>query len=112
MKSMTVRDSMERKLVDGLSPLRLVIVDDSRQHAGHAGGRPTGESHFTVQIVSAAFDGKGRVARQRMVHALLIDELAGPVHALALTTLTPGEAGGGGAVPPLPAVGGTARSRS
>lgn len=88
---MSVKDSMERKLSDGLSPIRLAVIDDSHRHAGHAGSRPGGESHFSVEIVAAAFDGKGRVERQRMVYALLADELAAGVHALGLTTLTPDE---------------------
>ncbi|HVI52962.1 MAG TPA: BolA family protein [Candidatus Sulfotelmatobacter sp.] len=89
---MTVRDTMERKLTEGLSPSHLEIIDDSHRHAGHAGSRPDGESHFTVQIVSAAFEGKGRVARQQMVYGILAEELRERVHALSLTTLTPGEA--------------------
>jgi BolA protein len=89
---MSVKDSMERKLMDGLAPSRLDIVDDSHRHAGHAGSRPGGESHFTVQIVSAAFEGKGQVSRQRLVYALLADEMQAVIHALALTTLTPDEA--------------------
>ena len=98
---MSVKDSMVAKLTDGLAPSRLDIIDDSHRHAGHAGNdqnsghsgsRPDGESHFTVQIVSAAFEGKGQVARQREVYALLAEELQGSVHALALTTLTPDEA--------------------
>lgn len=61
-------------------------------HAGHAGSPGTGESHFRVLVVSDAFDGKSRVERHRMVNAALADELAGRVHALALTTYAPGEA--------------------
>jgi len=89
---MSVKDSMVTKLTDGLAPTRLDIIDDSHRHAGHSGSRPEGESHFTVQIVSAAFEGKGQVARQREVYALLAEEMQGRVHALALTTLTPDEA--------------------
>ena len=89
---MTVRDTMERKLIEGLAPSRLEIIDDSHRHVGHAGSRPDGESHFTVQIVAAAFEGKGQVARQRLVYALLAEELRERVHALSLATLTPGEA--------------------
>jgi BolA protein len=74
------------------SPSRLDIVDDSARHAGHEGARAGGESHFSVTIESAAFVGVNRVARQRMVYAALTDELAGPVHALSLKALAPGEA--------------------
>lgn len=83
--------AIARKLSAGLAPQRLEIVDDSERHAGHAGSREGGESHFSVTIESAAFVGLGRVARQRLVLALLTDELAGPVHALSLKTLAPGE---------------------
>ena len=91
VKFMIVRTQMERKLIEALAPTRLDITDDSHRHAGHGGHHPEGESHFSVQIVSAAFDGKGQVARQRMVYALLAEELRDRVHALALTTLTPDE---------------------
>lgn len=74
-----------------LQPTRLVVHDDSGRHAGHAGARPGGESHFRLEIVSPAFAGESRVARQRRVYALLADELQSGVHALQLTTLTPDE---------------------
>ena len=88
---MSVAETMRQKLTDRLAPLRLDIVDESHRHAGHAGARPEGETHFAVTIVSAAFAGLGRVARQRLVYQILADELATRVHALALTTLAPGE---------------------
>lgn len=88
---MAVADRIRTKLASALEPLRLEIIDDSHRHAGHAGAREGGESHFTVEVVSGAFEGMSRVARQRLVYDLLKDELAGPVHALALRTLTPGE---------------------
>ncbi|MCU0838676.1 MAG: BolA family transcriptional regulator [Rhodospirillales bacterium] len=86
---MTVAEIMRAKLTQALSPDRLVITDDSHRHVDHAGHRPDGESHFHVEIVAAAFSGKSRLQRQRMVYEVLADELAGRVHALALTTLTP-----------------------
>lgn len=82
---------IRQKLTDGLSPDRLEIVDESHRHAGHAGADAKGETHFHVTVVSAAFVGQSRVARQRMVYALLADELRERVHALALTTQTPAE---------------------
>ena len=88
---MRVAPVMQRKLEDGLKPARLEINDDSHRHAGHAGHNPEGESHFSIVVVADAFAGKSRVDRHRMVNALLADELAGRVHALALTTLTPDE---------------------
>lgn len=88
---MGVADTIRSKLNDGLSPDSLEIEDESAQHAGHAGARPGGESHFRVTIVSAAFAGHSRVDRQRMVYGILAEELAGPIHALALFTHTPEE---------------------
>ena len=86
-----VQAAIRRKLTEALSPSRLDIVDDSGRHAGHVGARPEGETHFNVEIASAQFAGLSRVARQRLVHKVLEDELQGRVHALALKTLTPEE---------------------
>lgn len=86
-----VAERLRAKLVAALEPSRLEIVDDSHRHADHAGAHPGGESHFSVTIVSAAFAGAGRVARQRMVYAALAEELRERVHALQLRTLAPGE---------------------
>lgn len=88
---------IRRKLTAALAPERLEIDDDSWRHAGHhhEGGmdaRPGGESHFNLVVVSAAFEGQGRLARQRMVNAVLAEEMAGPVHALSIRALTPSEA--------------------
>lgn len=88
---MAVADRIREKLTSGLAPLSLEIIDDSHKHAGHAGARPGGESHFTVAVVSGAFEGLSRVERQRLVYRLLEEELAGPVHALALRTIAPSE---------------------
>ncbi len=88
---MTVADAIRRTLTDALSPDRLEIIDDSHRHAGHAGARPEGETHFTVEIVAARFAGHSRVERQRLVYAALADLLRERVHALALRTLTPEE---------------------
>lgn len=87
---------IRRKLTDALAPSRLEIEDDSARHAGHhheggVDGRPGGESHLNLHVVSAAFEGKGRVERQRMVNALLAEELAGPLHALSIRALAPDE---------------------
>ncbi|HLO79071.1 MAG TPA: BolA family protein [Magnetospirillum sp.] len=89
---MQVRAAIERKLNEGLRPDRLIVIDDSGRHVGHAGHKPGGETHFRIEIVSAAFAGKSRIDRHRMVNALLAEELAGPVHALQLATLAPEEA--------------------
>ncbi|CAA7623138.1 BolA family transcriptional regulator [Magnetospirillum sp. SS-4] len=88
---MQVSPLIRKKLEDGLNPVRLAITDDSHRHAGHAGHNPLGESHLSIVVVSDAFAGKSRVERHRMVNSLLAEELAGRVHALALSTLTPAE---------------------
>ena len=88
---MSVADTIRTKLTERLATIRLDIVDESYRHAGHEGARPGGETHFSVTIVSAAFVGQTRVARQRLVYQTLTEELATRVHALSLTTLTPNE---------------------
>lgn len=87
----SVSDSLRRKLTTAFAPHHLQIDDDSARHAGHAGSHPRGESHFNVVIEAAAFEGVGRVQRQRMVYAALAEELAGPVHALSVKATAPGE---------------------
>lgn len=91
-----VAASIRAKLQAAFAPVELVIEDDSARHAGHhheggVDGRAGGESHFNVRIVSAAFEGRSRLERQRAVNACLADELAGPVHALSVRALAPGE---------------------
>jgi BolA protein len=89
---MRVAAAIERKLNEALAPERLDIVDESHKHAGHAGARPEGESHFRVTVVSDAFQGKNRVQRQRLVYRALAEEMESDIHALALLTQTPEEA--------------------
>ena len=86
-----VAEQMKARLEAAFAPSRLEIVDDSEKHAGHAGHREGGESHFTVTIESEAFAGLGRVERQRRVNHALAEELAGPVHALSIRAIAPGE---------------------
>jgi len=88
---MSVADTIRRKLTERFSPARLEVEDQSHLHVGHEGARPGGETHFAVTVVSAAFAGCGRVARQRLVYEALADELATNVHALSLTALAPDE---------------------
>ena len=83
--------AIDYKLRARVTPERLSIEDESSRHRGHAGHREGGESHFRVEIVSAAFEGQSRVSRQRLVYETLKDEFAAGLHALALTTLTPDE---------------------
>lgn len=89
---MRVQEAIRDKLTSAFAPARLAIEDESARHAGHAGARPEGETHFRVEIVAAAFAGRSRVERQRLVYAALAEELAGPVHALSLVTRSPEEA--------------------
>jgi BolA family transcriptional regulator, general stress-responsive regulator len=74
-----------------LEPKRLELIDDSARHAGHAGARPEGESHFRLLIVADAFTGRSRIERQRMVYGALGDLLQTDVHALSITALSPAE---------------------
>lgn len=87
-------DRIRSKLVAALEPCVLEIKDESARHAGHAGARPEGETHFRVKVVSAAFRGLSRVQQHRLVHQALAAELAERVHALALVTQDPEEKSG------------------
>jgi len=93
---MSVAAEIREKLTSAFMPLALEVQDESARHAGHAGATrddgSRGETHFHVRLVSASFDGLSRVERQRRVYAALKEELAGPVHALSLSALTPAEA--------------------
>jgi BolA protein len=80
---------IEARLTESLAPLSLTVRDDSAQHAGHAGAAAGG--HFTVTIVSAAFAGKPRVARHRLVYDALADAMQRGIHALAIVAYTPEE---------------------
>lgn len=88
-----VAEAIRDKLEAAFAPSRLAVIDESAQHAGHAGARPGGESHFRVEIESAAFAGLSRVERQRRVNAALAAELAGPVHALSIKASAPDDSG-------------------
>jgi BolA protein len=79
-----VAAAMRAKLEAAFAPALLEVVDESEKHRGHGGWREGGQTHFRVRIRAAAFDGMGRVDRQRAVNRVLAEELAGPVHALAL----------------------------
>ncbi len=88
---MRMKARIEERLRVGLQPNRLSVIDESHLHAGHAGARPQGESHFRVAIESAAFVGKSRLQRHRQVYDLLAQEIADGVHAIGLHTTAPGE---------------------
>ncbi len=78
-------------LTHHFAPTLLEVRDDSHLHAGHAGARAGGETHYGVTMVAASLEGKSRVDRSRAVHAVLAGELANGLHALALTLRTPVE---------------------
>ncbi|MBL0925265.1 MAG: BolA family transcriptional regulator [Sphingomonadaceae bacterium] len=82
---------MEQLLDAAFAPSHLAVINDSAKHHGHAGDDGSGESHFTVEIVSAAFAGVSRVMRQRMVNRALGDIPGNRVHALAIKAKAPGE---------------------
>ena len=86
-----VATEMLRRLGSSLGPSRIELTDDSEAHRGHGGHNPAGESHFTLRIVSAAFAGKSRIERQRMIHSALGDLLDQRVHALSIRATAPGE---------------------
>lgn len=87
----TVAQEMESLLRAALAPTHLEIINDSASHAGHMGDDGSGESHFTVVIESAAFEGTSRLKRQRMVNQALGDIPGQRVHALAIKARAPGE---------------------
>lgn len=89
---MNMASRIRQKLEAAFQPSHLDVMDDSARHAGHAGARPGGETHFNVVIVSASFNGVGRVQRSRLIHDTLAEELAGGVHALSIKAKAPGEA--------------------
>ena len=84
-------NQIEKKLFAAFAPNHLEVVDESYLHAGHAGARPEGETHFRVIIVAAGFEGLSRLERQRRVMDVLSDELSGPAQALAIRARTPAE---------------------
>lgn len=90
--SRPVADLIAERLTAALSPSHLAVVNESHHHAGHMGDDGTGESHFAVEVESAAFAGLNRVARQRLVNGALAELLATRIHALTMRTRAPGEA--------------------
>jgi len=86
----SVADEIRRRL-ETLAPLRLELSDESARHAGHAGARPGGDTHWRLLIASAAFAGQPTLARHRMIYAALGELMNNPIHALAITARAPGE---------------------
>ncbi len=89
---MRIAEIIEKKLTEALTPIRLELTDESALHAGHAGARPEGESHFRLLVVSEKFEDCGRVERQRLVYQILGDLMTTDIHALSIKALTPAEA--------------------
>ena len=86
-----IAGEMIRRLTEQLAPIELDLRDDSERHRGHAGHDGRGESHFSLSITSAAFAGKSRVERQRMVYSALGELMVERVHALSIKASAPGE---------------------
>lgn len=83
--------SIRQKLTEALHPARLELIDESVRHKGHGGSHPEGESHFRLLIVADAFREQSRLARHRLIHQILAEELKTRVHALAILALSPEE---------------------
>ena len=86
-----IAQEMHWILTSAFAPTRLAVLNDSASHSGHSGDDGSGESHFTVEIESAAFAGVSRLQRQRMVNDALGDIPGQRVHALAIKAMAPGE---------------------
>jgi BolA family transcriptional regulator, general stress-responsive regulator len=91
MTKHSIQSEMETLLSTAFAPSHLAVVNDSAKHSGHSGDDGSGESHFTVEIESAAFAGQSRINRQRMVNKALGDLPGQRVHALAIKARAPGE---------------------
>ena len=91
---MTVKDRIVATLTRELRPEALEVIDESHQHAGHMGARPSGETHFRVRVTAEAFAGRSRIDRHRAINALLAEDLRPDgIHALAIEARAPGEPG-------------------
>ena len=90
---MSVAEAIRARLAV-LEPLSLELNDESAQHAGHAGARPGGNTHWRLDIVSPRFSGKPTVARHRMVYQALGELMQHPIHALAISARSPEETKG------------------
>jgi BolA family transcriptional regulator, general stress-responsive regulator len=88
---MNLKDWITATLQERLDPTRLVVEDESHHHAGHAGWREDGETHFRIDVVSRAFEGKSRVERHRIVNSTLAGAFERGLHALAIQAKAPGE---------------------
>lgn len=89
---MSAKDTIEAKLTEKFAPDFLAVIDESNLHAGHAGWREGGETHFRVRIATRHFDGLSRVAQHRAIHEVLAELMDNPIHALAIEVLPLGSA--------------------
>ena len=89
---MIMQERIVARLTAALDPVDLDVVDEFDRHAGHAGAREGGGTHYRVRVVSAQFERRSRVERHRLVYGLLEAEFADGLHALALIAKAPGEA--------------------
>jgi BolA protein len=86
-----MQERIVARLKEALDPVSLDVVDESDRHAGHAGSRAGGGTHYRVRVVSARFERQSRVERHRLVYDVLAAEFADGLHALALVAKAPGE---------------------
>ncbi len=88
---MIMQERIIARLTAALDPILLDVADEFDRHAGHAGAREGGGTHYRVRVVSAQFERQSRVERHRLVYGLLTAEFADGLHALALVAKAPGE---------------------
>ena len=89
--SQNVAQKITEKITKALEPTQISVEDESHLHAGHAGARPEGETHFRLNVVSARFTDLPLVKRHRLINEALAEELQGPIHALAIKAISPDE---------------------
>lgn len=80
------RERIRAALEAAFSPKILEVEDQSAMHAGHAGARPEGETHFAVRIVADKLAPLGKLARHRAVNSALAAEFEAGLHALSIRT--------------------------
>jgi BolA protein len=88
---MSLKDWITETMRERLRPTSLAVEDESHRHAGHAGWREGGETHFRIDVVSPAFEGKSRVERHRLVNEAVAGAFERGLHALAIHAKAPGE---------------------
>ena len=94
-KKHMIRDIIETRLREALVPQSCEVIDESALHAGHAGAKPGGETHFRLKIASSQLAGVSRVAAHQKIYTLLADFMNNPIHALAIEIIPPKTGGKG-----------------